>query len=182
MAATQQEKKPVRDDEDVPKVENDLAVGEDLPFQKRWWTFEKIVWSFFVLVLLADLSGILGRGPLANADTLTGDGSLRVKYEHVLRENTSSIMTLLPTDAAVHDGKFQLYVSDSVVKELGAQRIIPQPDRSTVGNGGVVYTFPATSLPMTVQIELKPSFIGTHPFTIGVAGGQSVRLKSLVLP
>lgn len=180
--ATDPEVKAVQDDQDVPKVENRIAVGEDLEFQRRWWRFEKITWSFFVLVLVADLSGVLGRGPLANADAMTSDGTLRVKYERVLRENTSSIMTLLPTDRAVHNGQLRLYVSDSVVKQLGAQRVIPQPIVSTVGDGGVVYTFPATSLPMTIQIELKPSFIGRHPYTVGIAGGSSVSLKSLVLP
>ena len=179
MASTA-ELKPVGDD--VPMVEGKIAVGEDMEFQRRWWRLEKIVWSFFVLILIADLSGILGRGPLANADAQTADGTLRVKYERVLRENTSSIMTILPQASTVQNGKFQLFLSDSVLKQFGAQRIIPQPETSTVGGGGVTYTFPASGDPMTIQIELKPSFIGSHPFQVGIPGGQSVQRKSIVLP
>jgi hypothetical protein len=174
------EVKPVRDD--VPMTGGKVAVGEDLDFQRRWWRFEKIVWSFFVLVLIADLLGLLGRGPLANAKLQTQDGSLQVKYERVLRENTSSILTLLPQSSVIHDGKLQIFVSDSIVKEFGAQRIIPQPLVSSVGNGGVTYTFPASAAPMTVQFELKPSFIGSHPFQIGIPGGETVGAKSIVLP
>ncbi|HLI76817.1 MAG TPA: hypothetical protein VKV02_07720 [Acidobacteriaceae bacterium] len=177
---TQAELKPVGDN--VPKVDGTIAVGEDLEFQRRWWKFEKVVWSFFVLLLIADLAGALGRGPLANAKRETADGTLQVKYERIQRENTSSIMTLLPGQAAVHDGKLQLFVSDSILKEFGAQRIIPQPETSVVGAGGVTYTFPATSTPMTVQFELKPSFIGLHPFTIGVPGDEPVQAKAFVLP
>lgn len=168
--------------DNVPKVDGKVAVGEDLEFQRRWWRFEKIVWTFFVLVLIADVSGILGRGPLAKAERKASDGTLDVKYERVQREGTASIMTVLPNASAVRDGKVQIFVSDSILKQFGAQRVIPQPLTSTVGDGGVTYTFLATSLPITVQLELKPSFIGTHPFKIAVAGGQPVEAKSLVLP
>lgn len=168
--------------DDVPKVNGAVAVGEDLTFQRKWWRFEKIVWGFFVLVLIADLTGALGRGPLAKAERKTPDGTLDVKYERVEREGTSSIMTFQPTAEAVHDGKLQIFVSDSVLKQLGAQRVIPQPELSTVGSGGVTYTFSAQSLPMTVQMELKPSFIGSHQFTTSVPGGQPVQANVFVLP
>ena len=177
---TQAELKPVRDE--VPKVEGAVAVGEDLEFQRRWWRFERVVWSLFALILLADLSGLLGRGPLAKAERHTADGVLDVKYERVERSNTPSIMTVLPGNPAIHDGKFQLYVSDDVLKQMGAQRVIPQPDASAVGRGGVTYTFLATALPITIQIELRPSVIGLHQFRIGVPGDDTVQAKVLVLP
>ena len=176
----QPDQKPVGDD--VPRVDDAVAVGENLDFQRQWWRFEKVIWIFFTLILVADLAGLLGRGPLANAERQTGDGSLRVKYERVLRENTSSIITILPVVTAIHNGTFQLFVSDSLIRELGAQRIIPQPQTSVLGNGGVTYSFPASSPPITVQFELKPSFIGTHSFTVAVPGGEALQAKSLVLP
>ncbi len=180
MATSTAEFKPVGDD--VSKIDGKIAVGEDLEFQRRWWRFEKIVWTCFVLILIADLSGILGRGPLANAKAQTQDGSLRMKYERVLRENTASIVTILPQASTIHDGKLQLFVSDSVVKQLGAQRIIPQPELSAVGGGGITYTFLASGDPMTVQFELKPSFIGSHRFQIGIPGGEFLQASSVVLP
>ena len=180
MATSTAELKPVGDD--VAKIDGKIAVGEDLEFQRRWWRFEKVVWTVFVLLLIADLSGILGRGPLANAKLQTQDGSLRVKYERVLRENTSSIMTVLPQASVIRDGKVQLFVSDSVLKQFGAQRIIPQPEISAVGNGGVTYTFAASGDPMTIQFELKPSFIGSHVFQVGVPGRGYVQASSIVLP
>jgi hypothetical protein len=168
--------------DDVPMVDNKVAVGADLEFQRKWWKFERYVWIFFSLVLIADLSGALGRGPLANAEGRTADGMLRVKYERVERANTASIMTILPQASAVKNGKLKLYVSDSVLKAFGAQRVIPEPEVSAVGGGGVTYTFAATEVPMTIQIELKPSFIGMHAFRIAVAGGQPMDAKAFVLP
>lgn len=160
-----------RVEDNVPKVDGKIAVGEDLKFQRRWWRFETVIWTLFVLIIVADLSGILGRGPLANARRHAQDGSLDMRFERVERANTSSIMTLQFGATAVHDGKTQLFVSNSILSKLGAQRVIPQPEISAVGDGGVTYTFSATALPMMVQIELKPSFVGPHEFTVGVPGG-----------
>ena len=50
--AAQQETKPVEDS--VAKVDDDIAVGSDLEFQRAWWKFEKIAWFFLSLILLAD--------------------------------------------------------------------------------------------------------------------------------
>lgn len=173
--------RPVRKD-DVPMVDDEIAVGEDISFQSRWWKFERFVWIFFLLVLVADLAGALGRGPLANAKRNAGDGSVELKYERVQRANSSSVMSILPQASAVHNGNVQLFVSDSIVKDFGAQRVIPQPAQSVVGSGGVTYTFPATGQPMLVQIELKPSFIGLHRFTIGVPGAAPIQASAFVLP
>ena len=182
MAAVSEQEQTKSVGDTVAKVDGAVAVGEDLGFQRRWWRFERGVWIFFGLVLLADLSGLLGRGPLANAERQTANGNLRVKYERVERENTPSIVTILPGAAALHEGKFQLYVSDTVLRQLGAQRVIPQPEASVLGNGGVTYTFAATSMPVTVQIELKPSFIGLHRFTMATAGGDEIKASTFVLP
>ena len=168
--------------DDVPKVDGAVAVGEDLTFQRRWWKFERGIWIFFILVLVADLSGILGRGPLAKAERRSPDGSLMLKYERVQRENTASLLTILPGPGAIQGGKLQLFVSDRLLKQLGTQRVIPQPETSAVGNSGVTYTFAATQLPMTVQLELKPAQLGTQHFSVGVSGGQLVKAETFVLP
>lgn len=166
----------------VPKVAGEVAVGEDLEFQRKWWRFERLIWSFLLLVLLADVLGLFGRGWLAKAEQRTPDGALTLHYERIERASTPSVMTLEFGNAAVHQGRVQLYVSDSIVKPLGAQRISPQPQTSTIGDGGITYTFPASAAPMTVQIELMPSFPGIHSFEVRVPGSEPIRRKIAVVP
>ncbi len=178
--ATDVQVKPISDS--VAKTGGTVAVGEDLAFQQAWWKFERAVWIVFGLILVADVSGLLGRGPLSKAEAHTANGSLHVKYEKVERANTPSIMTVVPGASAIHEGTFKLFVSDSVVRELGTQRIAPQPAISTLGEGGVTYTFPATVLPVTVQLALQSSFIGSHAFRIGIPGQEAIEGKVLVLP
>lgn len=77
----------------VPKV-GDVAVGEDLNFQRKWWVFERLVWVFFLLILVADFLGVFGRGWAAKAEMSNAGHTLTVDYERVMRGGTPSTMTL----------------------------------------------------------------------------------------
>jgi hypothetical protein len=171
---------PVEDS--VPKVDGSVAVGEDLDFQRRWWRFEHIVWSFFLLIIVCDLLGLFGRGYLAKAQRNAADQTMNLKYERIERANAPSIMSMNFGPPAISNGEIHLFVSESVVKELGARRVVPEPASSTVGNGGVTYTFPVTALPATIEIELSPSSPGVHNFTTGIVGAEMVNAKVMVFP
>lgn len=159
-----------------------IAVGENLEFQRKWWRFERVLWSLFLLLLLCDLLGLFGRGWLARAKRETADHALTLDYERIARASTPSIMTLKFGSAAIRDGRIQVFVSDSLVKPLGAQRIAPQPAVSAVGDGGITYTFDATRAPAMVQIQLEPSFPGLHDFRIQSLGSQPIEAHIFVVP
>lgn len=78
----------------VANIKRELAVGEDLAFQRRWWRFEGVVWAIFVAAIGLDLVGAFGRGPLANAAAKTADGSIEATYERIERAGTPSMMTV----------------------------------------------------------------------------------------
>lgn len=170
---------PVEDS--VAKVGNELAVGEDLEFQRRWWRFEKIVWLVFATVVVLDLAGVFGRGPAANARKVTADAAVNMQYERVERFSTPSILTLHMGNNAVKNGMIKLWVSDSVVKELGNQRIIPQPATSATGDGGILYTFPSGPDPNSIEFALQPAQPGLSHFTIRLVpdGNPSQPMDSL---
>jgi hypothetical protein len=166
----------------VPKIDNKLAVGENLEFQRKWWKFERAIWIFFLLILIADLLGLFGRGWLSKGRQSDSGQTLTVDYERVARASTPSIMTLHFGPNAIHNGRILLYVSDSIVKPLGAQRISPQPAVSAMGNDGITYTFDATQLPASAQIALEPSFPGRHKFRVQVIGGTPIEASIFVVP
>ncbi len=172
--------KPVEDS--VPMVDGEVAVGEDLEFQRKWWRFERILWSFFALLLLLALLGVFGRGWLAKTERKTSDGGLDVKYDRIQRTGTPSMVSIQFGPQAIHDGRIQLFVTSSVVKQLGAQRIIPSPLESSVGNDGLTYSFPATQPPGIVEIALQPDGPGIFSFAIRSPGSEPLYAKVLVLP
>ena len=172
--------KPIEDS--VEKSGGKVAVGEDLKFQRKWWRFERIVWSLFVVLIICDVLGVFGRGWLANAQRATPDGALRLEYERIERASTPSVMTLHFGPAAIRNGRIQFYISDSIVKPLGAARISPQPAVSTVGNDGISYIFPATQSPADVQISLEPTAPGAHTFRIQMPGEAPIEGNIVVMP
>jgi hypothetical protein len=180
MAAASTKTKPVTDS--VPKVNNEIAVGSDLEFQRKWWRFTHGMWIVFAGIVIADLLGCFGRGPLANAQVRTSDGTMDVKYERVERFSTPSILRIQFGQNAVHDGKIQLWVDDALLKPLGNQRVIPQPAASVVDHGGILYTFPATGLPATVEFALEPAAPGIYSTMLRVPGAEPAKLRIYVMP
>ena len=83
---------------------------------------------------------------------------------------------------AIKDGKVQLWVSDDLVRSLGASRVVPQPQISQVGNGGSTYVFPASALPASVQFALQPTKPGVAHLTLHVDGHAPVALRVFIVP
>ena len=169
-------------DDSVAKVNDEVAVGEDLEFQRKWWRFERIIWSVFALLLVMALLGAFGRGYLARAERQSADGAVTVKYERIERTGTPSMLLIRFGPEAIHDGKVQLFVTESLVKELGAQRIIPAPATTEIGNGGLTYTFPATAAPASVAFDLQPLGPGIFHFLLQTPGSNPVTATVVVAP
>ncbi len=167
---------------DVSRVNDEVSVGEDLQFQRKWWSFERFVWSFFALIIVLDLAGAFGRGPLANHQLKASDGSIDVKYERIAREETPGILDVKFGPSVIENGKIKLFISQSVVEELGNQRVVPAPETSAVGGGGLTYTFAATSLPASVQFALQPARPGIFHFVMQVVGAQPIHGTVVVMP
>lgn len=172
--------KPVEDT--IGKVNDELAVGSDLEFQSRWWRFERIAWIVLIAIVIADVLGCFGRGPLANAQTRASDRTMDVKYERIERYSTPSILTIQFGPSAIHDGKIQLWASEALIKPLGNQRVIPQPSESVLDGTGILYTFASTPKPNSVQFALQPSSPGIQDLTLHVPGSEPLHLRIYVMP
>jgi hypothetical protein len=163
----------------APKVNHEIEVGEDLGFQRKWWRFENFAWILFTLIIVLDLAGLFGRGPIAEAKRRAADGTIDVKYERIERTDSPSILTIDFRPSAIHDGKIKLYISESLVEGLGTQRVVPAPTETAIGEGGLTYTFPASKPPATVDLALHPSGPGIYRFTIGVVNAQPIQAEVL---
>jgi hypothetical protein len=166
----------------VEKVNGEVAVGEDLPFQRKWWRFERATWIFFGLILVLDVAGVFGGGPLAKARRTAPDGSIDVRYDRIERTGTPTILTIDLGSSAIKNGKVLLYVSNSMVKELGAQRVIPEPEGTKIGDGGLYYSFPVSSLPASVEFALEPTGPGLRHLTLQTRESTPVSADIFVVP
>ncbi len=172
--------KPVEDS--VSKVNDEIAVGDNLEFQRKWWRFENAAWLVLTLLIVLDLCGFFGRGYMAKAEMQAGNGIMNIGYERIERFGTPSILSVHFGQAAIHDGNVQLWVSENLTKALGNQRVIPQPLRSVVEPGGILYTFAVAKTPATVQFALEPANIGLTDLLLKVPGAAELHPKIFVMP
>jgi hypothetical protein len=172
--------KPVT--QSAPRVNHEIEVGEDLQFQRKWWRFENFAWTLFSLIIVLDLAGLFGRGPIARTELRAADGTIDMKYERIERTDSPSLITIDFGPSAIHEGKIKLYISESLVKGLGTQRVVPAPTETTVGEGGLTYTFPASEPPAAIDLALQPSGPGIYHFMIGVANAKPIQAKVFVVP
>ena len=171
---------PVEDT--VPKVNGEVAVGKDPEFQRRWWKFESAVFIVFTILVLLDLSGAFGRGLLAKAHKATPDGAMNVTYERIERTGTPSVLKVEFGGSAIKSNQIQLWADENLVTKLGNKQIAPQPATSVVGDGGIHYTFPATSQPATAVFSLQPSAPGVYSLTLRASAYSELHFKILVMP
>jgi hypothetical protein len=170
--------KPVIDS--VPKINSEVAVGEDLEFQRKWWRFETAMWWVIAFLLIANFSGLLGRGPLAH--TRMSNEAMLVKYERVERTGTPSILEVQFKPNSMGERQVKLHASQSVVNELGTQRVIPSPLETAITQDGLTYTFSTDGTPGTVQFALQPSKPGIYTFSLQVPGSSPLAARVIVMP
>ena len=166
----------------VAKVNDELALGSNLAFQRKWWKFEKWAWVVLGIIIVADVLGCFGRGPLANAELNTPDRAVNLKYERIERFGTPSVLVIHFNSAAVENGQVKLWVSNSLVGDLGNQRVSPQPRQSVLSEDGILYTFDATEKASSVQFALQPGKPGIFHLAFRVPGHPALLPTVYVMP
>lgn len=176
--------KPPEPDTPASGIDQDLDLADDHAFESRWWRIEIAVWTFLTLCLLCGLSGIFGRGPLANREVDSADGALQIRYERVARYQTPAVMQIRIHPQLYRDGKAYLWVNRTLIEDMGSQRIIPQPQTTTPGADGMAYIFPVedASRPISISFALQPGTPGIFEQEVRTDPGHDLFLKSITLP
>ncbi len=157
----------------VPRV-GDLEVSEDMAFQRREWTAERVGWALLGLLVVAAVLGLFAGGPLSNA-TAGGGGDLRVEYDRFLRlKAPTSLRVRLPAGVA-SEGKVRLAVSREYSEAMQVNQVTPQPDSVETGATEVVYVFSVATPdePTAVEFELHSDELWVVPAAVSTGGGRA---------
>ncbi len=143
-----------------PKFEptQGVDVGFDETFLKKWMIFERIAWIVIASVLVAGLSGVLGRGPLAKSKVSSG-GDMEVRYERIARNKTPAEMSVHLNRAPLINNAVRLRLEGDLFHRGRITRILPQPKTWTPTSEGATVEFAPTS-DGTVSIIQEPGSPG----------------------
>lgn len=165
-------------------VIGDLQIHQNLTFQRRSWTFQRIGWVIIATIVAAALLGLFGQGPLSRATEGSPSEPLWIEYERFGRVE-SPILVHIHLGAGVPvDGRAHLRIDHEYLDEVGIERIVPAPYDEEATQDGVLYVFHIEHATQSVEISFvftakRPGLLSGQ---ISVNGKAPLRLRQLIYP
>ena len=164
-------------------VNDELEVGFDQTFERRWHRAEQAGRVVMVVFVAAGLVGLFGRGPYSHRTDRTSDAGLAVDFEPVARSQTSTQVTFHFDNPAGSPVR-RLFIGAHVIEPMGLQQILPQPVSTQALDGGMMLSFgvPAGMRDATVRLILQPAGIGVEHLQARLEGRSVLHWTQFVVP
>jgi hypothetical protein len=161
-----------------------LDLQEDEAFQKVEWRIQRIGWFIWAAILLAGLAGLLGPGPLSNAEATTPGGDLTVAYDRFLHYHQPAILEVELHENDSPSKTTQLAISQTLLDRIEIHRIEPEPERHELASDGAIYSFPRADDAKHAKILFHVEYErpGKSVGSIGLAGREPVFFNQFVYP
>ncbi len=173
----------------MPDVQRgrELDIDEDIGYQRRSWTAQRVGQAVMALVLLAALAGLLGPGPLSDATARDpGGAALQVEYNRFWRSKSSLTLRAHLGPGAVREGKARVWLSRAYAQDLQIQEVKPEPDSVEIGAERLTYVFsfstPDGAPAATVTFIGEPEKAGTLRGRMGLENGPTLDFRQFVYP
>lgn len=167
-----------------PQRVGDLEIYQDLRFQEREWTVQRVGWAIMLLVILLALLGLFGTGPISTGNADAGDGAIAAGYERFVRHDGRTTLTLEVDGSQAQDGEIQVWVSRDYIDAMQVEQISPQPSETIAADDRLVYTFPIddTASSLSVSFSLRPQDMLRLSGEAGVPDGPTVSWNQFSYP
>lgn len=142
----------------------------------------RLMWVLLAALIVLVIAGLIGRRLTIKGHAKTQDGALSVQYERIERTHAPSVVDIQLGAAALHDGRFQLWINQRTVSRFASEPFSPKPLSSTVSEDGMIYTFPVANEGASVRLILDSTSPGTFPLEVRIPGSQMLTMKVAVLP
>lgn len=147
-------------------------------FQRRVWLIQRCAWIAFVLVLVACLSGFLGRGGPFSRESITfSQGNIEIPIISRWNAPDEIRVTFYPSAEERH-----LVLDSRFFDPFSVEGIDPPQQSTRFQNGRVDYVFPPDPLRASVAVfRLRTEQPWLHTFEIGL-GNESRQHSIFVFP
>ena len=166
----------------MPERATGIEVDQDLDFQRKDWIFERVGWIAMLLVIVAALLGLFGRGPLSDARLESSDGSLGVEYQRFERHGAPSELTLHVRRAAATDSTITVSVGEEFLRAVQVTQIVPQPARQIYLGDRTIFELEIRNDSGRVTFYTIPQAIGSRRLDVGVPGRAAIIVSQFVYP
>lgn len=162
-----------------PQKVGDLEIDQDLEFQRREWSIQRLAWIGMALLVLLGLAGLFGPGPLSRATAGT-QGLWASFYRFIRYEDPTTLrLELQPSGKEA-----RLWLSRDYAQAAGIERITPQPAQVLIEpeRYGYVFALGQGKGPVTVSFSLQPEQMGRLEGQVGLEGQGTLEFWQWVFP
>ena len=160
-----------------------IELEEDLHFQKKWWHFERIAWMIMVLIVIAALFGLIGRGFLSH--TIAGNRSdiIWIEFERFLRNKTISTIHVTINDSG-NNNKIELTINREYAKSIRIEQVVPEPEAVEGSVDYILYRFkmPEEKNQHLITFYIKPEKFGNHTAVFKLKDNLSIDFTQFIYP
>jgi hypothetical protein len=168
---------------DDPPMPQEIAAGFYPGFEDRWRGAElagRLTMLAFVLICAL---GLLGHGPFSERTLANGDGSIRIRYEPIVRFGAP---TILRFDTKVPPGgdKVAVTIAKDLVDQFGLESITPRPQTWEAAGSGIRLVFPvqAGESHALIRFTGSPAFRGGVDLTARLDAGETLSWSQYAVP
>ncbi len=161
-----------------------LEIDQNLRFQERSWTVQRLGWIGMMLLIVLALAGLFGTGPLSTATAGDPHGPISVDYQRFVRHDGRASLTIRVSSDQISGNEAEVWLDAAYVDSFQIQQITPQPDEVRSGEERLIYVFAVedASQPFQVSFSLSPQHIGRVSGEAGIVGGPSESFDQLSYP
>jgi hypothetical protein len=145
----------------------EMELKQDLAFQRREWTVQRIGWWALTAFVGAAVLGVFGGGPLSRARVGGPGAPLWIEYERFARVGTTTRLYVHLGAGGEPDDEVR--VSRAYFEQIRVEGLIPEPARVIVEPHDVRLFFdhPPGAGERAIVFDVQPLRAGRHSIRIG---------------
>jgi hypothetical protein len=155
---------------------------QDLRFQFRIWTIERIGWAAMLAILLIASAGLFGHGPIGVA--AIEHESLHMEYERFGRYHAPMNLRFTLGPVPQEHGRLTIWLPNRYLIHMRIVGIVPQPERMDVSSDGLRFIFSAEKEPSTslVVFHLHPDTVGAMTGSFALNDNRPISFHQFIYP
>jgi hypothetical protein len=154
-----------------------LEIEQDLPFQQRVWTTQRIGWIVMAVLVIAASVGLFGTGPVSNSSVASP--GLEVEYERFGRlQQPTTIRFRVDADT---NETAKIFVGRKYLESVQVEQITPEPDKVEAAAQWFIYSFTRQG-PTAVTFHVRPDEFGVLSGEARLAQGETIAFWQLIYP
>jgi hypothetical protein len=162
----------------------DLEVNQDLNFQRRFWTIERIGWIVIALAVIAALLGLFGTGPLSSTNAGDKGASLWLEYDRFGRFGSPTTLRVHKGAGVRSEGVVRIWLDQRYLEGVQIEQVTPEPQSVEATLDRLIYTFQVVkpNQPTVVTFHLMLEQVGSLSGRVGLVDETSLSFSQFIYP